>query len=94
MKFSRRSLLTGAIASIFAPAVVNAGILMPVKEIVNPNIMWYKGYSPITAGIFYCPYVPLQYAGTTKFEEKYDYIIFETRYGPVKRNLLTLEAKN
>jgi hypothetical protein len=43
----------------------------------------YKGTSPYDAGIFYCPYVPLQMmraVDTTTFQPK---MAFKTRYGMV-----------
>ena len=51
----------------------------------NPNFVCvgYKGTSPYDAGIFYCPYVPLQMmraVDTSTFQPK---IAFKTRYGMV-----------
>ena len=43
--------------------------------------MGYKGTSPYDAGVFYCPYVPLQMVravGENTFQPK---IGFKTRYG-------------
>jgi hypothetical protein len=43
----------------------------------------YKGTSPYDAGMFYCPYVPLQMVramGENTFQPK---IAFKTRYGMV-----------
>jgi hypothetical protein len=53
--------------------------------VTNPNFVCvgYKGTSPYDAGIFYCPYVPLQMmraVDTTTFQPK---IAFKTRYGMV-----------
>jgi len=45
--------------------------------------MGYKGTSPYDAGLFYCPYVPLQMVrsiGQDTFQPK---IGFKTRYGMV-----------
>ena len=45
--------------------------------------MGYKGTSPYDAGLFYCPYVPLQMVravGENTFQPK---IGFKTRYGIV-----------
>ena len=44
-------------------------------------VVGYKGTSPYDAGIFYCPYVPLQMVravGENSFQPK---IGFKTRYG-------------
>ena len=46
-------------------------------------VMGYKGSSPYDAGLFYCPYVPLQMVravGENSFQPK---IGFKTRYGLV-----------
>jgi hypothetical protein len=50
---------------------------------VNPVLVGYKGTSPYDAGMFYCPYVPLQMVravGENTFQPK---IGFKTRYGMV-----------
>ena len=47
-------------------------------------VVGYKGTSPYDAGIFYCPYVPLQMVravGENSFQPK---IGFKTRYGMVE----------
>jgi hypothetical protein len=47
-------------------------------------VVGYKGTSPYDAGLFYCPYVPLQMVramGENTFQPK---IGFKTRYGMVK----------
>lgn len=49
----------------------------------NFYVVGYRGSSPLDAGIFYCPYVPLEMAkavGTDSFQPK---IAFKTRYGMV-----------
>jgi hypothetical protein len=49
----------------------------------------YKGTSPYDAGVFYCPYVPLQMVravDTTTFQPK---IGFKTRYGMVSNPFVT-----
>ena len=54
-----------------------------LKENVNSVLVGYKGTSPYDAGIFYCPYVPLQMVravGENTFQPK---IGFKTRYGMV-----------
>ena len=58
----------------------------PYSANVEPNqyyVVGYKGSSPYDAGIFYCPYVPLQMVravGENSFQPK---IGFKTRYGIV-----------
>jgi hypothetical protein len=50
---------------------------------VNTVLVGYKGTSPYDAGLFYCPYVPLQMVravGENTFQPK---IGFKTRYGMV-----------
>jgi len=49
----------------------------------NYMVVGYKGSSPFDAGMFYCPYVPLQMVravGENSFQAK---IGFKTRYGMV-----------
>lgn len=36
-KMNRRSFLRGAASTLFAPAVVGSGVLMPVKRIIEPE---------------------------------------------------------
>ena len=67
-----------------------AGVLNGrVKVYVDPYAssdyltVGYRGSNPYDAGLFYCPYVPLQMvraAGENKFQPK---IGFKTRYGMV-----------
>ena len=56
-------------------------------------VVGYKGTSPYDAGLFYCPYVPLQMVravGQDTFQPK---IGFKTRYGTVSYTHLTLPTK-
>jgi hypothetical protein len=51
--------------------------------LVQYYVVGYKGSSPYDAGLFYCPYVPLQMVravGENTFQPK---IGFKTRYGMV-----------
>ena len=70
-----------------------AGTMNGMKVYVDPYytlatgqfyVLGYKGTSPYDAGLFYCPYVPLQMVramGENTFQPK---IGFKTRYGMVK----------
>ena len=70
-----------------------AGTMNGMKVFVDPYytlaagqfyVLGYKGSSPYDAGLFYCPYVPLQMVramGENTFQPK---IGFKTRYGMVK----------
>ena len=52
-------------------------------------VVGYKGTSPYDAGLFYCPYVPLQMVravGENSFQPK---IGFKTRYGMVANPFVT-----
>jgi hypothetical protein len=54
----------------------------------------YKGSSAYDAGMFYCPYVPLQMVravGENSFQPK---IGFKTRYGLVNNPFATIKANN
>jgi len=61
---SRRSFIRNLFV---APAIVAATNIMPIKAIadilapINPNTLGYKAGSTFDAGVFYCPYVPLQH---------------------------------
>lgn len=56
MIMTRRSLLTGAVATIFMPAVVKAEFLMPVKKIIMPIYVsppympWLRDGFPVLVG--------------------------------------------
>mgnify|MGYP003325374134 FL=1 len=55
-------------------------------------VVGYKGTSPYDAGIFYCPYVPLQMVravGESTFQPK---IGFKTRYGVAQNPFATSSA--
>jgi len=55
-------------------------------------VMGYKGTSPYDAGLFYCPYVPLQMVrsiGQDTFQPK---IGFKTRYGMVANPFVTTDG--
>ena len=70
-----------------------AGMMNGMKVFVDPYytadvgqfyVVGYKGSSAYDAGLFYCPYVPLQMVramGENTFQPK---IGFKTRYGMVK----------
>jgi hypothetical protein len=57
-------------------------------------VVGYKGSSPYDAGLFYCPYVPLQMVravGENTFQPK---IGFKTRYGMVANPFAEGDANN
>ena len=57
-------------------------------------VVGYKGASQYDAGLFYCPYVPLQMVkamGENNFQPK---IAFKTRYGMVDNPFVTAGANN
>jgi hypothetical protein len=78
-----------------------AGIMNGMKVYVDPYYvssvgqfycLGYKGSSPYDAGLFYCPYVPLQMVramGEQTFQPK---IGFKTRYGMVANPFTSLAA--
>ena len=75
-----------------------AGMMNGMKVYVDPYystaagqfyVVGYKGTSPYDAGMFYCPYVPLQMVramGENTFQPK---IGFKTRYGIVDNPFVT-----
>ena len=57
-------------------------------------VVGYKGTSPYDAGLFYCPYVPLQMVravGENSFQPK---IGFKTRYGLVMNPFAEAQPRN
>lgn len=60
----------------------------------NPQfcLVGYKGASPYDAGIFYCPYVPLQMVRAVDPDTFQPKIGFKTRYGLVANPFTTLDA--
>jgi len=78
-----------------------AGTMNGMKVYVDPYYvssvgqfycLGYKGSSPYDAGMFYCPYVPLQMVramGEQTFQPK---IGFKTRYGMVANPFTSLNA--
>ena len=55
-------------------------------------VVGYRGTSPYDAGLFYCPYVPLQMVravGENSFQPK---IGFKTRYGLIRNPFAELVA--
>lgn len=52
----------------------------------------YKGSSPYDAGMFYCPYVPLQLYRATDPQTFQPKIAFRTRYGMVSNPFTTLNS--
>ena len=62
------------------------------NQATNYMIVGYKGSSPYDAGLFYCPYVPLQMVraiGEDNFQPR---IGFKTRYGMVANPFATVAA--
>ena len=60
----------------------------------NYALVGYKGTNPYDAGLFYCPYVPLQMVravGENTFQPK---IGFKTRYGLVSNPFVTTDGTN
>lgn len=59
----------------------------------NPQyfVAGYKGTSPFDAGLFYCPYVPLQLVRAVDPSTFQPKIAFKTRYGMVSNPFVTLD---
>lgn len=59
----------------------------------NPQyfVAGYKGTSPFDAGMFYCPYVPLQLVRAVDPSTFQPKIAFKTRYGMVSNPFVTLD---
>jgi hypothetical protein len=54
----------------------------------------YKGTSPYDAGMFYCPYVPLQMVRAVDPQSFQPKIGFKTRYGMVANPYVTTNANS
>ena len=54
----------------------------------------YKGTSPYDAGIFYCPYVPLQMVRAVDPNSFQPKIGFKTRYGMIANPYVTTSANS
>ena len=66
----------------------------PYATVADYFVVGYKGASQYDAGMFYCPYVPLQMVkavGEQTFQPK---IAFKTRYGMVDNPFVTAGANN
>lgn len=55
-------------------------------------VVGYKGSNPYDAGLFYCPYVPLQMVRATDVATFQPAIGFKTRYGMIANPFTTLSA--
>jgi hypothetical protein len=56
--------------------------------------MGYKGTSPYDAGLFYCPYVPLQMVRSINPDTFQPKIGFKTRYGMVSNPFVSTTQSN
>ena len=78
--------------------VAFAGNMGRFKVFVDPllnsdqYVVGYKGANQYDAGLFYCPYVPLQILHATDTETFQPALGFKTRYGLVANPLTTLNA--
>lgn len=57
-------------------------------------VVGYKGPNPYDAGMFYCPYVPLQMVRATDVTNFTPAIGFKTRYGLISNPFTTLSANS
>jgi hypothetical protein len=57
-------------------------------------VVGYKGASAYDAGLFYCPYVPLQMVRATSVDTFQPAIGFKTRYGMIANPFTTLNANS
>jgi hypothetical protein len=88
-------------AGVDASGDTFAGTIGNIKVYIDPYatgsdyfVVGYKGTSAYDAGIFYCPYVPLQMVkavGENNFQPK---IAFKTRYGIANNPFVTAGAGN
>jgi hypothetical protein len=80
--------------------VTLAGKVGRFKVYVDPYlgsdgyVVGYKGSSAYDAGMFYCPYVPLQMVRATSVDTFQPAIGFKTRYGMIANPFTTLSANS
>ena len=69
----------------------NSGMKIYIDPYATANylVVGYKGSSPYDAGIFYCPYVPLQQFNATEEKTFQPRIGFKTRYGMISNPFAT-----
>lgn len=78
--------------------VTLAGKVGRFKVFIDPYlgsdgyVIGYKGSNAYDAGMFYCPYVPLQMVRATNVETFQPAIGFKTRYGLISNPFTTLNA--
>lgn len=77
MKLSRRGFLGTLLGALVAPYIPRP----PTKEIIEPIVTAYKGVTAFDAGVFYCPYIPLQMVKAVDNDQCKSQIEFKTRYG-------------
>ena len=76
-----------AISSDYDPNNGYAGMFMGMKVFVDPwaeedyLVVGYKGSSEFDAGLFFCPYVPLQAVKTTEQDTGNPVVFLSSRYG-------------
>lgn len=84
MNLNRRSLLAGLFAAAVAtPSLAEQIRAIPAEPQPRPDLCQYKGSSPFDAGLFYCPYVPLQFTTARAEAILNPSIGFKTRYGVI-----------
>lgn len=80
--------------------VTLAGRLGRFKVFIDPYlgsdgyVVGYKGPNQYDAGLFYCPYVPLQMVKATSVDTFQPAIGFKTRYGIIANPFTTLSANS
>ena len=80
--------INGGKMKVYVDPYSGTGISTAAKDFV---CVGYRGTSPYDAGMFYCPYVPLQMVravGENTFQPK---IGFKTRYGLVKNPFVSTD---
>lgn len=82
MKLRRRSFLLGLAALFAAPALPKLPkVYVDPLPPAAPVLTGLKGSMEMDAGLFYCPYVPLNYVGEAICGDHPPPIGFKTRYG-------------
>lgn len=84
MKLNRRSLLAGLFgAAVATPSLAEQIRAIPAEPQPRPDLCQYTGVGAYDAGLFYCPYVPLQFTTARAHAAMNMSIGFKTRYGVI-----------
>jgi hypothetical protein len=82
MDITRRSLFRKSFGVVTGVVVSS---IVPLRAIAEPEsvVLPYRGRATFDAGLFYCPYIPLQMTSAKAVPDVPPMVRFNTRYGIV-----------